>query len=166
VLLLPSVWRLFFDYRLSHLMTRSLPWVTRKKFSTLTCISLIIAHTLSNWLTILARIRHHQLGNLITTFVVTPDFLILLRWKHIHNTFTIFITDCISFITYLTFRELLVRLIILLTKILIINSRLHRYRQKPYRLTSVAPLWSPPVSFNRLSNSLRRVKLHTPYTIW
>jgi hypothetical protein len=146
-------------------MTRSLIWVVRRNLLDLTCISLIIAHTLSNRLTILARIRHHHLGNLITTFVVTPDFLILPRWKHIHYTFTISITDYISLITYLTFRELLVRLIMLLKKILIINSRLHGYRQKPYWLISVAPLWSPPVGFNWLSNPLRWVKLHTPYTI-
>jgi hypothetical protein len=78
--------------------------------------------------------------------------------------------------TYLSHRELLIRLMMLLAKsvfptkysswrFLLPHSMFHGYRQQLYRLSSVALLWFPPVGFNQYSNPLRRVKLHTPSII-
>jgi hypothetical protein len=86
-------------------------------FSRMASLLRIPVITLDDRLTVLAPIWHHQLSNQITSFVVTPAFSILLRWRYIHYTFTISITDYISLITYLTFRELLARLIMLLARI-------------------------------------------------
>jgi hypothetical protein len=69
---------IIFRYQLSLLLTWSLLWVTRRNLPNLTCIPLAIAHTLSNWLTVLARVRHHQIGNPTNSFVVTLVFPILL----------------------------------------------------------------------------------------
>jgi hypothetical protein len=103
-----------------------------------------------------------------TSFGMTLVFLVLLRWKYILYTFTLIIIDCVSIITYLSYRELLACLILLLTKLhhypehpsrrfLLPDSMFHGYCQQLYWLTFVALLWFPPVGLTQYSDPLRRV---------